>query len=102
VAGALRTQDFMYDQRDEYFNELLKAAALCEPDYGSMGVVGYNYNSVMDAIKDTRLKRKHRTLLCHIGRLVFSKENIEEDDGNVEQKIQMVFGGSSLLKKGKK
>jgi hypothetical protein len=101
VASALRTQNFEYDPRDEYFNELLKGAALCEPDYGGMGVVGYNYNSVVDAIKDTRLKRKHRTLLCHIGRLVFSKEDIEED-GNVERKIQTVFGGSSLLKKGTK
>jgi hypothetical protein len=46
----------------------------CEPEYGAMGVVGFHYTSVIDALKERKMKKEYRTLLMSVGRLVYLSE----------------------------
>jgi len=104
VAKILRSQSFdSIDYQDELLVEYLKASSLCEPEIGFNGVSGFIYQSVIDAIKDTRLKRKDRNRLMAIGRLQYLKDEdfnkIGADDTNIDDKINQVFGASALLQK---
>jgi len=68
-----------------------------------MGVVGYNYLSVRDAIKESRLSFKYRNLICQIGRFHYmdSKEfnKLSQDKVDVSKQTAILFSGTSLLKK---
>ena len=56
---------------------LLSICSRCEPEYGSVGLIGYNYQSVKDSIKDLGLSIKaFRVPVMAIGRLV----SMNEDD----------------------
>jgi len=103
AATILRNNFDNIDYNDEFLVELLKTAVKCEPNFGAMGVVGYNYLSVRDAIKESKLPFKYRNLICQIGRLhhledkEFSK--LSQNKVDVSTQTAILFSGSSLLTK---
>lgn len=102
AADILRNQTNI-DYNDEFLVELLRTAVKCEPDFGAMGVVGYNYLSVRDAIKESKLPFSYRNLICQIGRLQYLEDKefnkLSQDRVDVSTQTAILFGGTSLLTK---
>ena len=44
----------------------------CEPEYGFSGLVGFNYQSAKDSLKEIGLSvKKHRKAVMAVGRIVY-------------------------------